>query len=195
MSYIIHVGWISCLEGGSQFCYRIRWKQFGSTTITEVFIVLEAWLNKPLISTPKDEEGNEVTQRNDFKKVCHDSCNSLYKAHRVNYRQSKLRLGVLGSMPKKFIRAMNFKLLIFIKELYIVVNSMVKNKIHSLDGVGIKFYTFLWDLLIDEFFKMIVLAFDSFYELAYNIYFEVLLRLQTMLMEVVNVHQMIFLPL
>jgi hypothetical protein len=72
---------------------------------------------------------------------------------------------------------------------------MVKNKIHSLDGVGIKFYTFLWDLIIDEFFRMIVLAFDSSYELAYNIYFKFLLRLQTMLMEVVNVHQMTFLPL
>ncbi len=72
-------------------------------------------------------------------------------------------------MPKKFIRAMNFKLLISIKELYIVVNSMVKNKIHNIDGVSIKFYKFLWDFIIDEFFKMIVLAFDYSYELPYNI--------------------------
>jgi hypothetical protein len=32
----------------------------------EVFIVLKARLNKTLISTPKDEEGNVVTWKKDF---------------------------------------------------------------------------------------------------------------------------------
>jgi hypothetical protein len=110
-----------------------------------------------MISIVKDINNVVVTEKEQLEKMCCNFYNKLYKVGKLSLRQEKLRANAPKSIPRNYLQCDEFMFnkQISLKEVHLFARSMAKGKSLGLNKFVIKFYTFVWDLIEELFFKMI----------------------------------------
>jgi hypothetical protein len=113
-----------------------------------------------MISIIKDTNKVVVSKKEQLEKMCCRFYNKLYKVGKLSFRQEKLRANAAKSIPRNYLQCDEFIFSkpISLKEVHLVSRSMAKGKSLGFNKFVIKFYTFVWDLIEEDFFKMVEAA-------------------------------------
>jgi hypothetical protein len=105
----------------------------------------------------KDEDGRMVSKKEKMKNVCCKFYNNLYKIQEDQPRCKDIISKIIDGLLMRFTNEMHVKLTqtISMEELHVTSISMAKGKSPRPNDVVVEFYTFFWEVIINELFKTI----------------------------------------